>query len=74
MSLEDWDGLEVFLSNGNPEENMWMTMQETPSYMEPHQEALDTLEGYRDAYMMAYGIEHEHLINPDTKYNTEGLV
>jgi len=75
VSLEDWNGLDQFLA-GNQSNQEWfhIVMQDKPDYVEEHEEALDQLEQYRDAYMMAYGIESEHLVNPETKYNTGGLV
>ena len=75
MSLEDWNGLDEFLA-GNQSNQEWlhMVIQDKPGYVEEHEEALDQVQQYRDAYMMAYGIEAEHLVNPDTKYSTGGLV
>lgn len=69
MSLGDWSGFERFMNN---EEGAWLHMsgQNMLESMEQHQEALDQVQQYRDAYMMAYGIEDEALINPDTKYST----
>jgi hypothetical protein len=74
MSLGDWNGLDEFLAGEEKEEWLHMVVQDKPGYIEEHEQALDQVQQYRDAYMMAYGIEHEHLINSETKYNTEGLV
>lgn len=74
MSLEDWNGLDEFLAGQGNKEWLHMVIQDKPDYVEDHEEALREVEQYRDAYMMAYGIEAEHLINSETKYNTEGLI
>jgi len=74
MSLEDWNGLDEFLAGQEKEEWLHMVIQDKPGYVEEHEQALREVEQYRDAYMMAYGMEDEHMINPETKYNTEGLI
>lgn len=75
MSLEDWNGLEQFLAGTKSnEEWLHMTMQDKPGYVQEHEEALDQVEAYRDAYMMAYGLESEDLVNPETKYTAGGLI
>lgn len=48
--------------------------QDTPEYMEEHQEAVEQVEEEFQAYMMAYGIEAENLVNPTVKYDANGLV
>lgn len=42
--------------------------------VEEHQEALEAVDEYFEAYMMAYGLESENLINPSIKYDSEGVL
>jgi len=73
MSLDSWNGMERFLSGPNGE---WLNLvsRTTPSYIEDHQERLEELERQQDAYLLAYGLEAEDLVNPTVKYDSEGLV
>lgn len=74
MSLEDWNGMERFLQGlGSEDEWLHFTMQSKPEAVEAHQEALNELESYRDAYMLAYSLDSYDLVNPSTKYSAEGL-
>lgn len=72
MALDDWNGMERFLSGPNGE---WFNFvsQSTPEYIESHQECLEELESQRDAYLMAYGLDAENLVDPSVKYDSEGL-
>lgn len=74
MSLEDWSGVDQFMS-GQESGDEWIhfVMQDTPSYMESHRDATAEAADLRQAYMMAYGEENYDLIDPSTKYSSEGL-
>lgn len=59
---------------GGEDEWLHFTMSHTPSYIEEYQESLEELETYHDAYMLAYGLEAENLVNPTVKYDRNGLI
>jgi len=75
MSLEDWNGMERFLQ-GLGSEAAWLhfTMQSKPEAVEAHQESLNQVESYREAYMLAYNVDSYDLVNPSTKYDADGKV
>lgn len=73
MSLEDWNGVEIFMNGGqNPDEWLHFVASDRLQATEDHRERLSELEDYRKAYMLVYGENDFDLVNPDTKYNARG--
>lgn len=71
MSLDDWSGMERFLSDDS---GAWIsfTCQETPGCIEAHQEAVERNNELRMLYMDVYSAENFDLVNPDVKYDYTG--
>jgi hypothetical protein len=77
LSFDDWDGYERLLQPNHEiclDEWLHFVSQETPDYMEEHQEAIDEDEQQFRVYMMAYGADKEYLVNPDVKYDLDGRI
>lgn len=71
MSLDDWNGMQRFLSD---ETGAWLnfTSQSTLECVEEHQEAVERNKELEDLYMSVYGDEVYRMVNPDVKYDYEG--
>lgn len=70
---DDLEPVNQLLKGEKPEEWLQYNSRDKLEALKQHEEAMQQVQTYFEAYMMAYGVEHEHLVNPETKYDTERL-